>query len=115
MQFGMWTKFGMELSNIKEIIENDAYLINYAWFVKTSQFDLKFGMEMSNIMEKSENDFFIYKAFGIYSWRSICRIPRGGGGGGEEIVWDIENSSSILLRYASIFDLPTTPFYHNTT
>ena len=30
MKFGMWTKFGMELSNIKEIIENDAYLINYS-------------------------------------------------------------------------------------
>ena len=41
----MDTKFGMEMSNIKERIENDAYLINYAWFVKTSPLDLKFGMD----------------------------------------------------------------------
>ena len=40
----MGTKFGMEMINTKEIIENDAYLINYSRFVKTSLVDLTFGM-----------------------------------------------------------------------
>ena len=30
--------------NIKEKIDIDGHLINYAWFVKTSPFVLKFGM-----------------------------------------------------------------------
>ena len=45
LKFSMDTKFGMEMSNIKDRIENDAYLINYAWFVKTTPAVLKFGMD----------------------------------------------------------------------
>ena len=44
-KFGMGTKFCMEMSNIKEKIENDLYIINYAWFVKTSPVDLEFCMD----------------------------------------------------------------------
>ena len=29
-EFGMGTKFGMEMINTKERIENDAYFINYS-------------------------------------------------------------------------------------
>ena len=42
----MGSKFGMEMINTKERIEDDdGYIINYAWFVKTSPVDLKFGMD----------------------------------------------------------------------
>ena len=45
LEFGMETKFDMENMKIKEKLEIDTYLINYAWLVKTGPMDLKFGME----------------------------------------------------------------------
>ena len=53
MKFGMGTKCVMQMSNKKERIENNAYIINYACLLKTSPLDLKFGMKTKFGMERS--------------------------------------------------------------
>ena len=61
LEFGMETKFDMENMKIKEKLEIDTYLINYAQFVKTGPMSLKFGMEVKldtenmNMKENIEN------------------------------------------------------------
>ena len=78
LKFSMETKFDMENTKIKEKLDIDTFLINYAWFVKTAPMDLKFDakakfdMENPKIKEKLEIDTYLIN----YSWFVKTWSPR---------------------------------------